>query len=120
MNFKQLTVYTYEVRLVNSRCLHNATLTVYTIARVYLSGSPSQLALFVRLNSRVRSIAQMRCVHSYFLDESCRWVISGGLVNSSILIARQVNSRFLRQFTQYIVKVAFRVKSRVRSNIQMR
>jgi hypothetical protein len=45
-----LTVYTYQIRLVNSRCLHETTLKVEPIDRVYLINSPCQLALFARDN----------------------------------------------------------------------
>jgi hypothetical protein len=46
-----LSVYTYEVGLVNSRCLHETILKVETIDGVYLAGLPSELTLFLRDNS---------------------------------------------------------------------
>ena len=39
----RLTVYTYEVRLVKSRCLHEKTLKVDAIVRVYLSNNRIRL-----------------------------------------------------------------------------
>ena len=45
------TVYTYPIRLINSRCLHEAAFEIEAIVRVYLTNSPSELALFARYNS---------------------------------------------------------------------
>ena len=41
----RLFMYTSQIRLVYSRCLHETTLEVKPIDRVYLRSSPSQLAL---------------------------------------------------------------------------
>jgi hypothetical protein len=46
--------YTYEVRRVNSRCLHKTPPTNEAIVRVYLPSSPNQLALIVRDKPQIR------------------------------------------------------------------
>ena len=43
--------YTYQVRLVNLRCLYQTILKVEPIDHVYLPDSSSQLALFALINS---------------------------------------------------------------------
>ena len=42
-----MTIYTYAIRLDNSRCLPETTLGVEALVRVYLPCSPVQLALYV-------------------------------------------------------------------------
>ena len=52
----RLSVYTYQVRLINFRCLYETTRKVEPLFRLYLPNSPSHLALFARNNSKVEAI----------------------------------------------------------------
>ena len=67
-------MYTYEVRFVNSRCLHETILKIEAIVRVYLPSPPSQLALVVQ--KQLLMLSRMT-VYNYLirLDNSrCREV----------------------------------------------
>jgi hypothetical protein len=52
-------VYTYPLRLVNSRCVLAITVKVKPIYSVYYPNSPSQLPLCVRDNSKDEAIVRI-------------------------------------------------------------
>jgi hypothetical protein len=52
-------VYTYPLRLVNSRCVLATTLKVKPIYSVYYPNSPCQLALCARDNSKDEAIVRI-------------------------------------------------------------
>ena len=75
VRLRRLSVYTYPIRLVNSRCLHKTTLRVEANDHVNLPSPPSQLVLFVPDNLTVEQVdrvyltsvyTQVRLVHSRF------------------------------------------------------
>jgi hypothetical protein len=55
-------MYTYPIRIVNSRCLHETTLKAEVIAHLYLPCSLSQVAMFVRKTTL--KVERIDCVYT--------------------------------------------------------